>query len=128
MASSAPVNGCARAAARTRAKSPVGYCRARKRLTEHFEAGTVKRIRARAPHACSELDKVYRVNAIGELKNVQAVLQRISTRHALPPSRRTRPASKRQRSIRVSARTWDSGVVWGMYLPQSHPRPCHRAV
>src|SRR5213078_4770427 len=86
-------------------KSSVGYCHASEALDrEHFEAGTVKRSRAREPHACWEMDKVYRVNAIGELKNVQAVLQRISTRHALPPSRRTRPASKRRRSIRVSAR------------------------
>ena len=36
----------------------------------------------------------------------------ISTRHALPPPGRTRPASKRQRGIRVSARTRDSGVLW----------------
>ena len=60
--------GCACVAARTRAKVRSGTVTRAKRLTEHFEAGTVKRIRARAPHACSELDKVYRARRSANLK------------------------------------------------------------
>jgi hypothetical protein len=62
------------------------------------------------------------------LKTCEQCVPRISTRHALPPSGRTRRRQKRQRGIRVSARIRNSGVLWGMSLPRSHPRPCHQAV
>src|SRR5262249_9200604 len=95
---------------------------------ERFEAGASSESGTREPRGAFGNGWCLSRKATGELKNVQAV--RAAYFYEACPSaiRADATGVERQRGIRVSARIRNSGVLWGMSLPRSHPRPCHQAV
>src|SRR6267378_1461034 len=96
-------------------KSPAGCYHASEALDrERFEAGALSASGTREPRRRSEVDKVYRAKRSANLKTCKQVRAKYFYEACPSATRRTRPASKRQRGIRVSARTRDSGVLWGM--------------
>src|SRR6266446_10461218 len=78
---------------------------------ERFEAGASSESETREPRRRSEVDKVYRARRSANLKTCKQVRAKYFYEACPSATRRTRPASKRQRGIRVSARTRDSGVL-----------------